>query len=171
MLARRGRRTPAGGGSGCAFTAATVDPCDRAVQPHESMHGRRAHSCKRLRYSAPDQRNGHRGIQGAKPLCGAAHWSVSPSRTAGSAPKGGPVNVVAYAALAAVPAVFFLGFARALDWWARGGRQARSTPAVAGPPIERLFRDLRPLALEYSPNALAPPPRRTPPALCERRTP
>src|SRR5436190_4205097 len=112
MLARRGRRTPAGGGSGCAFTAVTVDPCERAVQAHDSVDGRRAHSCKRLRRRAPDQRNGRRGVQGAKPLRRAAHWSVSPSRPAGSAPKGGPVNVVAYAALAAVPAVFFLGLAR-----------------------------------------------------------
>ena len=60
------------------------------------------------------------------------------------------MNVVAYAALAAVPAVFFLAFARALDWWARGGRQARRAPAVAGPPIERLVRDLRRLERDYS---------------------
>jgi hypothetical protein len=60
------------------------------------------------------------------------------------------VNVVAYAALAVVPAAFFLGLAKALDWWARGGRQVRAKPAVAGPPIERLVSDLRRLEKDYS---------------------
>jgi len=60
------------------------------------------------------------------------------------------MNVVAYAALAVVPAAFFLGLAKALDWWARGGRQARSRPAAAGPPIERLVSDLKRLERDYS---------------------
>ena len=60
------------------------------------------------------------------------------------------MNVVAYAALALVPAASFLALARALDWWARGGRPARAAPAVAGPPIERLVHDLRRLERDYS---------------------
>jgi hypothetical protein len=60
------------------------------------------------------------------------------------------VTVVAYAALAVVPAAFFLALAKALDWWARGGRQAREKPTVAGPPIERLVSDLRRLEKDYS---------------------
>jgi hypothetical protein len=60
------------------------------------------------------------------------------------------VNVVAYAALACVPAVVFLALARALDWWARGGRGPRQDPAPSGPPIERLVSDLRRLERDYS---------------------
>ena len=60
------------------------------------------------------------------------------------------MNVVAYAALAVAPAAFFLGLAKALDWWARGGRPARSRPTAAGPPIERLVSDLKRLERDYS---------------------
>jgi hypothetical protein len=66
-------------------------------------------------------------------------------------PKGGPVNVVVYVALAFVPAAFFCGLARALDWWVRGGAGRDRTGAVpVGPPIERLVRDLRRLESDYS---------------------
>lgn len=54
-----------------------------------------------------------------------------------------------YAALALVPAAFFLALARVLDWWARGATRTRRS-APAGPPIERLVRDLRRLELDYS---------------------
>ena len=60
------------------------------------------------------------------------------------------MNVAAYAALALAPAAFFLGLAKALDWWARGGTLVRARPAAAGPPIERLVSDLRRLERDYS---------------------
>jgi hypothetical protein len=60
------------------------------------------------------------------------------------------VNIVAYAALALVPAASFLALAKLLDWWAQGGRLRREEPAPAGPPIERLVRDLRRLERDYS---------------------
>ena len=60
------------------------------------------------------------------------------------------MTVVAYLALALTPAAFFLALARLLDWWARGGRLVRAKPAAAGPPIERLARDLRRLERDYS---------------------
>jgi hypothetical protein len=60
------------------------------------------------------------------------------------------VNVVAYAALAFVPAAFFLGLAKALDWWARGATRSRDAVVPVGPPIERLVRDLRRLERDYS---------------------
>ena len=67
-------------------------------------------------------------------------------------PKGRPVNLVAYAALAFVPAAFFCGLAKALDWWVRGATRDRvsKSPAPAGPPIERLVADLRRLERDYS---------------------
>jgi hypothetical protein len=60
------------------------------------------------------------------------------------------VNVVVYAALAFVPAAFFCGLAKALDWWVRGGGPSRTEAVPAGPPIERLVRDLRRLESDYS---------------------
>jgi hypothetical protein len=60
------------------------------------------------------------------------------------------VNLVVYAALAFVPAGFFLALARVLDWWARGGRVRTAAAAPTGPPIERLVRDLRRLEHDYS---------------------
>ena len=61
------------------------------------------------------------------------------------------MNVVAYAALAFVPAAFFLCLAKVLDWWARGGRVVvRRGPVPAGPPIERLVSDLRRLERDYT---------------------
>ena len=60
--------------------------------------------------------------------------------------------LVSYAALAFVPAAFFLGLAKALDWWANGGsvRLRRPAPVPAGPPIERLVSDLRRLERDYT---------------------
>ena len=60
------------------------------------------------------------------------------------------MNLLAYAALALSPAAFFLGLAKLLDWWARGGPRRRTAAAPAGPPIERLVRDLRRLERDYS---------------------
>ena len=62
------------------------------------------------------------------------------------------MNVVAYVALAFVPAAFFCGLAKALDWWSSGATRDRApaAPAPAGPPIERLVADLRRLELDYS---------------------
>lgn len=60
------------------------------------------------------------------------------------------MNVLAYVALALAPAAFFLGLARFLDWWSRGGQLVRTRPVVAGPPIERLAHDLRRLERDYS---------------------
>ena len=61
------------------------------------------------------------------------------------------MNVVAYFALAFVPAAFFLGLAKVLDWWARGERMpVRRGPVPAGPPIERLVSDLRRLERDYT---------------------
>ena len=60
------------------------------------------------------------------------------------------MNVVAYAALAFVPAAFFYGLAKALDWWVRGGTRERTRPVPAGPPIEQLVADLRRLERDYS---------------------
>ncbi len=60
------------------------------------------------------------------------------------------MNVVAYAALAFVPAAFFLGLAKALDWWSRGGSWVRAEPVAAGPPIEQLVSDLRRLERDYA---------------------
>ena len=58
---------------------------------------------------------------------------------------------VAYAALALVPAAFFLALAKALDWWATGGVvRVRRTPVPTGPPIERLVSDLRRLERDYT---------------------
>jgi hypothetical protein len=59
------------------------------------------------------------------------------------------VNVVAYAALAFVPAVVFLAAAKALDRWTRGGGRDRSDLAPVGPPIERLVGNLRRLERDY----------------------
>ena len=60
------------------------------------------------------------------------------------------MNLVAYAALAFVPAAFFLGLSKALDWWARGGGvRVRNDPVPVGPPIERLVSDLRRLERDY----------------------
>ena len=60
------------------------------------------------------------------------------------------MNLVAYAALAFLPAAFFLGLARLLDWWASGGGiRVRRDPAPVGPPIERLVSDLRRLERDY----------------------
>jgi hypothetical protein len=60
------------------------------------------------------------------------------------------VNVVAYAALALVPAAFFLALAKVLDWWVRGAGWSKAKAVPAGPPIERLVRDLRRLERDYS---------------------
>jgi hypothetical protein len=63
------------------------------------------------------------------------------------------VNLVVYAALAFVPAAFFCGLAKALDWWVRGATRDRASaapPVPAGPPIEQLVRDLRRLERDYS---------------------
>jgi hypothetical protein len=60
------------------------------------------------------------------------------------------VNLVAYIALAFVPAAFFVALARLLDWWTRGGFRGRATAAPVGPPIERLVHDLRRLQRDYS---------------------
>ena len=58
---------------------------------------------------------------------------------------------LAYAALAFVPAGFFLALAKALDWWANGGGlRVRKDPTPAGPPIERLVSDLRRLERDYT---------------------
>ena len=59
------------------------------------------------------------------------------------------MNLLAYAALAFVPAAFFLALARALDWWARGGGRVRGAAPPAGPPIDRLLHDLRRLERDY----------------------
>ena len=60
------------------------------------------------------------------------------------------MNVVAYAALAFVPAAFFYGLAKALDWWVRGATRDRPAVTPTGPPIEQLVRDLRRLEQDYS---------------------
>lgn len=61
------------------------------------------------------------------------------------------MTVVAYFALAFVPAAFFLGLAKLLDWWANGGQiRVRHDPVPAGPPIERLVSDLRRLERDYT---------------------
>ncbi len=60
------------------------------------------------------------------------------------------MNVLAYAALAFVPAAFFLALAKALDWWSRGGSRVSAEPVAAGPPIEQLVRDLRRLERDYA---------------------
>jgi hypothetical protein len=61
------------------------------------------------------------------------------------------VNLVAYVVLAFLPAAFFLGLARLLDWWANGGGiRVRRDPVPAGPPIERLVSDLRRLERDYT---------------------
>lgn len=61
------------------------------------------------------------------------------------------MNVLAYLALACVPAAVFVGLARVLEWWVyREGRDRRRDPAPAGPPIERLVSDLRRLERDYS---------------------
>jgi hypothetical protein len=60
------------------------------------------------------------------------------------------VNLIAYAALAFLPAAVFLALARLLDRWAGGGLFRRERAAPSGPPIERLVRDLRRLELDYS---------------------
>ena len=61
------------------------------------------------------------------------------------------MNLVAYAALAFVPAASFLGLAKVLDWWAAGGGvRLRAAPVPTGPPIERLVSDLRRLERDYS---------------------
>lgn len=61
------------------------------------------------------------------------------------------MNLIAYAALAFAPAASFLGLARLLDWWARGGRlPIRRRPVPDGPPIERLVADLRRLERDYT---------------------
>jgi hypothetical protein len=60
------------------------------------------------------------------------------------------VYVVAYAALAFVPGVLFLGMAKAFDWWTRADRRARTPPVSSRPPIERLVGDLRRLERDYS---------------------
>jgi hypothetical protein len=73
------------------------------------------------------------------------------------------VNLLAYAALAFAPAAVFLGLARALDWWARGGRPRRAVPEEllpVGPPIEQLVADLRRLGRDYSRIAESDLPRR-----------
>jgi hypothetical protein len=72
-------------------------------------------------------------------------FSVRPVR-----PKGGPVNLVVYAALAFVPAGFFLALAKLLDRWARGGGRERAEAVPVGPPIERLVHDLRRLQRDYT---------------------
>ncbi len=59
-------------------------------------------------------------------------------------------NVALYAALTFVPVLFFLALAKVLDWWAGGGTLFPPRPVPAGPPIERLVRDLRRLEREYS---------------------
>jgi hypothetical protein len=62
-----------------------------------------------------------------------------------------PVNVLAYFALAFLPAFFFLGLAKVLEWWAGGGGiRVRRDPTPAGPPIERLVSDLRRLDRDYT---------------------
>ena len=73
------------------------------------------------------------------------------------------MNVVAYAALAIAPAAFFLGLARALEWWARGAGFSRAVPdevLPVGPPIEQLVADLRRLGRDYSRIAESDLPRR-----------
>ena len=55
MLARRGRRTPAGGGSGGAFTEATVDLPDGPGQPRAVARVGGPDSCKRLRLMTIDR--------------------------------------------------------------------------------------------------------------------
>ena len=73
------------------------------------------------------------------------------------------MNLLAYAALAFAPAAVFLGLARALDWWARGGRPGRAVPdelLPVGPPIEQLVADLRRLGRDYSRIAESDLPRR-----------
>ena len=73
------------------------------------------------------------------------------------------MNLLAYAALAFAPAAVFLGLARALDWWARGGRPGRTVPdelLPVGPPIEQLVADLRRLGRDYSRIAESDLPRR-----------
>ena len=60
------------------------------------------------------------------------------------------MNLLAYLALAFVPAAFFLALGKALDWWVRGAARGRTAPAPVGPPIERLVRDLRRLERDYS---------------------
>lgn len=60
------------------------------------------------------------------------------------------MNLLAYLALAFAPAAFFLGLAKALEWWVRDAGRVRAAPAPVGPPIERLVRDLRRLERDYS---------------------
>jgi hypothetical protein len=60
------------------------------------------------------------------------------------------VNLVAYIALAFVPAAFFLALGKLFDRWARGGGRTRGGPVPVGPPIERLVGDLRRLQRDYS---------------------
>ena len=60
------------------------------------------------------------------------------------------MNLVAYIALAFVPAAFFVALARVLERWSRGGFQGRSEATPVGPPIERLVADLQRLQDDYS---------------------
>ena len=60
------------------------------------------------------------------------------------------ISVALYIALMFVPVAFFLALARVLEWWAGGGTLIRPRPMPAGPPIERLVRDLRRLERDYA---------------------
>ncbi len=153
MLARRGRRTPCGGGFGDdVHQATTVTPLHGASQPPDTAATARL---RRLRAEVTqrDRPPGEPRPAGDHPGGHGVAMRTNPGRTGAriganwchhgrSALKGGSVNVVLYTALAFLPGAIFAVAAKALERWSRGERRSRGVTGAGsqpvGPPIERL---------------------------------
>jgi hypothetical protein len=59
------------------------------------------------------------------------------------------MNLLLYAIFTFAPAVSFIAFAKALEWWTRGNGATRSGAGSPSPGIERLVGDLRRLERDY----------------------
>jgi hypothetical protein len=59
------------------------------------------------------------------------------------------MDLLLYAVPVLAPAGSFIAFAKALEWWTREGRAARSSGGSPSPEMERLVSDLRRLERDY----------------------